>query len=100
MNEKDKQISMQMAFMATALSSITTLLCLALMAYVVWPIDVIPDFIPVAGQADDAGALGMVAVLMYGLQKSGILPVAMAVLREATADVEATIDKAIDEVTK
>jgi len=100
MNEKEKQISMQMAFVATALSSMATLFCLGLMAYVVWPIDVIPDFIPVAGQADDAGAIGMAAALMYGLQKSGILPVAMAVLREATKDVSTTVEKAIDEVTK
>jgi uncharacterized membrane protein YkvA (DUF1232 family) len=33
------------------------LVILACIAYVVWPIDLIPDFIPVAGWLDDGGAI-------------------------------------------
>jgi uncharacterized membrane protein YkvA (DUF1232 family) len=44
------------------------LLLLALIAYVTCPIDLVPDFIPVAGQLDDAIIVGLVlrAILRSG----------------------------------
>ncbi|RJQ75758.1 DUF1232 domain-containing protein [Pseudonocardiaceae bacterium YIM PH 21723] len=42
------------------------LLWAAAVVYIVSPIDVIPDFIPVAGQADDAGVLIALLSSMFG----------------------------------
>ena len=56
MQEKPN-ISIMMAFVSTLLMGVMGGLVLGLGAYVVSPIDVVPDVIPVAGQIDDGGAV-------------------------------------------
>lgn len=100
MNDEQKQIPAKMAFVSMLLSGGAVAVALATLAYVISPVDFVPDFIPVAGQADDAGAITFLLALLYGLQKSGVLTIAMEVWREVEKDFRQAVDKAIEEVSK
>lgn len=93
MQDKE-QVTMLAAMFAAVASGLAALL---FAAYAISPIDFVPDFLPVVGQADD---IGFLLALLYGLQKSGVLSTAMQVWREVSADVNSTVQKAIDEVSK
>lgn len=97
---KQQQVSMGAAFLSTLLMGIMGGMVLGLGAYVISPIDAIPDVIPIAGQVDDGGAVMLVGLLLYVMQKSGLLGKFMATWREVSGDVNQTIDKAIEEVSK
>lgn len=98
MQEKPN-ISIMMAFVSTLLMGVMGGLVLGLGAYVVSPIDVVPDVIPVAGQIDDGGAVIMMGALFYIMQKSGLLDKFMATWREASGTTK-SIDQATEEVTE
>ena len=59
-------------------------------AYVVWPFDLIPDFIPVIGWLDDVGVVGLI-VAFYIRQisdhRSRLLPASRPQLPAGTASV-------------
>lgn len=71
--------------------------------YVLSPVDAIPDFIPVAGQMDDAAVggsgLALVAALYYIGQKTGVLPRVMAIVDAILTDAEQAI-VSVNEETK
>lgn len=67
----DEQLSMSRLFASMILLGFVGLATVGAGVYTVSPIDVVPDFIPVAGQADDAGVLGAAAMMLYIAHKSG-----------------------------
>lgn len=60
-------------------------------AYVVSPVDIIPDFIPVAGQIDDVvvggGGMAMIAALYLAAKRTGLIDRAEAVALALVAEV-------------
>lgn len=98
---EDKQpIGAGKAFSAMLFGGLGGALIMAALAYIVSPVDAIPDVIPVVGWADDGGAMAFVAALLYTLQKTGVLGNVFEVYRELRDDMDQTIDKVLEEINK
>lgn len=62
----DLRVLFQMLRNKDRFSSRTIALILAVIAYIITPIDIVPDFIPVAGLLDDVALLSMVLKSISG----------------------------------
>lgn len=99
MNDK-QPIGATKAFSAMIFGGIGGAMIMAALAYIVSPVDAIPDVIPVVGWSDDGGAMAFIVALLYTLQKTGVLGNVFAVYRELRDDMDQTIDKVLEEINK
>lgn len=100
MDDKQQTIGATKAFTSMIFGGLGGALIMAALAYIVSPVDAIPDVIPVVGWTDDGGAMAFVVALLYALQKSGVLGNVFEVYRAVRDDVDQTVDKILEEINK